>query len=30
MFTYVCQGTNDLQGASRFYDATLALLSAGP
>jgi hypothetical protein len=30
MFTYVCLGTNDLEGASRFYDATLALLLAGP
>jgi catechol 2,3-dioxygenase-like lactoylglutathione lyase family enzyme len=26
MFTYVCLGTNDLEKATRFYDATLAAL----
>ncbi|MFI4889071.1 MAG: VOC family protein [Steroidobacterales bacterium] len=26
MFTYVCLGTNDLERAARFYDATLAVL----
>jgi catechol 2,3-dioxygenase-like lactoylglutathione lyase family enzyme len=26
MFTYVCLGTNDLARATRFYDATLAVL----
>jgi catechol 2,3-dioxygenase-like lactoylglutathione lyase family enzyme len=26
MFTYVCLGTNDLERATRFYDATLASL----
>lgn len=26
MFTYICLGTNDLQRATRFYDAALACL----
>jgi catechol 2,3-dioxygenase-like lactoylglutathione lyase family enzyme len=29
MFTYVCVGTNDLNRATRFYDATLGALGIG-
>lgn len=29
MITYVCLGTNDLDRAARFYDATLAALGYG-
>jgi catechol 2,3-dioxygenase-like lactoylglutathione lyase family enzyme len=29
MFTYVCLGTNNLDRAVRFYDATLAVLGLG-
>jgi len=29
MFTYICFGTNDLQTAARFYDATMGALGHG-